>query len=457
MPPRRSENRRKRPTLWNASLNNCRPRFPTGETPVPPTQKTRETPVPPACPAKLRASGARQFARQQRELRDALQRATKAAQNERPVVTENPVEKLAREQADVARQAADLAHNVDREQGEKAAVSRQAEQVRQSARQAARQMHAGALPQAQQAGQQTAEQLRQLAAQLARVGPAPRQSEHPEEAHAPDPLQQARQLEKRQKDINRRLQPLSSDAHAQAAQQQAQQRQLQHEAGELEKEFQRLAQQARTSPPMQSALHRASSNSHQAEQAMQQARQQAHQGASAAEKQSQERAAQALDQAAHAASEAARHSPHASAHAGMPKSSEKSGSPHAGAAVAKAGQHMAAAQGQLHAGQHAQAQSSMKQAAQSLAQAAARMAAMQQQPGQPGQPGQPIGLGRQAGGVPDLSAYGLDKAAYAGKTWGELPGELRTKIMQDMKARYGDDYARMIKYYFEQIADTRKK
>jgi hypothetical protein len=401
---------------------------------------------PTSLPSKAQSERARQLARQQRDLRDALQRAAQTARNERPVVTENPIGDLARQQADVARQAADLARNVGQEQGAKAAVSRQAEQVRQSAQQAARQMQAGALPQAQQAGQQTAEQLQQLAAQLART---PRRGD----ADAPDPLQQARQLQQQQKEINRRLQPLTEDARAQAAQQQAQQRQLQQEAGELGQQFQRLAQQTPTSPPTQSALQRAASNSQQAQQAMQQARQQAQQGASAAEKQSQERAAQALDQAARAASEAAQQSQQASAKAGSPKSGENSGAAKAGEAVAKAGKQMAAAQGQLNQGQPAQAQSSMQQAAQSLAQAASRMAA---NPHHPGQPAQPIGLGRQAGGLPDLSAYGVDKSAYAGKTWGELPGELRTKIVQDMKARYGEDYARMIKYYFEQIADTKK-
>jgi hypothetical protein len=44
---------------------------------------------------------------------------------------------------------------------------------------------------------------------------------------------------------------------------------------------------------------------------------------------------------------------------------------------------------------------------------------------------------------------------YAGKPWGELPGELRTKILQDMKSQYGDDYARVIKLYFEQIAERK--
>jgi hypothetical protein len=37
-----------------------------------------------------------------------------------------------------------------------------------------------------------------------------------------------------------------------------------------------------------------------------------------------------------------------------------------------------------------------------------------------------------------------------------LPGELRGKN-QDAKAKYGDDYARMIKLYFEQIASTRRQ
>jgi hypothetical protein len=44
---------------------------------------------------------------------------------------------------------------------------------------------------------------------------------------------------------------------------------------------------------------------------------------------------------------------------------------------------------------------------------------------------------------------------YAGKPWGELPGELKTKLIQQMKEKYGEDYARIIKLYFEQLASTR--
>ena len=46
---------------------------------------------------------------------------------------------------------------------------------------------------------------------------------------------------------------------------------------------------------------------------------------------------------------------------------------------------------------------------------------------------------------------------YAGKTWGELPGELQTQIVLKAKVKYGEDYARMIKLYFEQVADTRNR
>jgi hypothetical protein len=100
----------------------------------------------------------------------------------------------------------------------------------------------------------------------------------------------------------------------------------------------------------------------------------------------------------------------------------------------------------------------MQQAAQSLSQAAQSLAQGQQnQPGKPSQRGEPNALGREGGGLPDLSALDPDLKKYAGKRWGDIPGELRTKVIQDMQAKYGEDYARRIKLYFEQLADTKKK
>lgn len=126
----------------------------------------------------------------------------------------------------------------------------------------------------------------------------------------------------------------------------------------------------------------------------------------------------------------------------------------AGQAVQQAQGQMSQAQGQLAQGQSQAAQGSMQQAAQALQQAA-QMMAQQQAQGQP-QPNVFAGLGGIGAPPPDPTIFGKDMKKYAGKPWGELPGELRTKIIQDMKAKYGEDYARIIKLYFEQLADTRK-
>jgi hypothetical protein len=108
------------------------------------------------------------------------------------------------------------------------------------------------------------------------------------------------------------------------------------------------------------------------------------------------------------------------------------------------------------------AQSVMEQAAKSLKQAARQLAAQQTaesqtRSGPTAEMGKPGEVNTSGSGRPDASVLGPDLQKYAGKPWGELPGELRTRIVQDMKAKYGDDYARMIKLYFEQIADTNKK
>jgi hypothetical protein len=44
--------------------------------------------------------------------------------------------------------------------------------------------------------------------------------------------------------------------------------------------------------------------------------------------------------------------------------------------------------------------------------------------------------------------------AFQGKTWGELPGELKTRLMQDFRSRFGEEYADLIQQYFERLAGT---
>jgi hypothetical protein len=48
-----------------------------------------------------------------------------------------------------------------------------------------------------------------------------------------------------------------------------------------------------------------------------------------------------------------------------------------------------------------------------------------------------------------------DLKQYAGVPWGDLPGDVKSKIVQDLRAKYGEEYARIIKQYFEQLADSK--
>ena len=47
--------------------------------------------------------------------------------------------------------------------------------------------------------------------------------------------------------------------------------------------------------------------------------------------------------------------------------------------------------------------------------------------------------------------------AKTGRAWGELPGHLRTEILQMSQGRYRDDYVRLIELYFREIAEGEKR
>jgi hypothetical protein len=55
-------------------------------------------------------------------------------------------------------------------------------------------------------------------------------------------------------------------------------------------------------------------------------------------------------------------------------------------------------------------------------------------------------------GSPDLAGLKAAVRAQTGRAWGELPGHLRTEILQMSQGRYRDDYARLIELYFREIA-----
>ncbi len=394
-------------------------------------------------PGQQQAERARQLAREQRELRDAVRRQSAQAQAERRAEAnnrDNPAGKLAQQQARIAQEAGQLARAVGQEQGAKSSPARQAQQAGTSSQQAAKELASGALPQAQKAAEQSAQQLRKLAGQLAAT---PRGKTPPGQA---DTLQQARNLAQRQEDVNRQLAPLARSSQAQRAQQQARQDDLAKQTGELARQLQQLGQTPGRSPQAQASAQQAANMARQAQQAMQQAGQQARQGNQSATQAARNQAAQALLNASRQAMQAAQLAQQAS---GRPSGQQT------GQNVQQAREQMGQAQGQLAKGQTNSARGAMQQAGQALDRAAQQLA-QAMKPGQPTPQGDPSALGRTGGGTPDGKDQGRPKFDFDPKKWGELPGELRTRIVQDMKAKYGEDYARMIKLYFEQIADTRR-
>ncbi len=52
----------------------------------------------------------------------------------------------------------------------------------------------------------------------------------------------------------------------------------------------------------------------------------------------------------------------------------------------------------------------------------------------------------------DLTALKEAIRRNTGRSWGELPGHLRTAILDTSQGRYREDYARLIQLYFREIA-----
>jgi hypothetical protein len=126
------------------------------------------------------------------------------------------------------------------------------------------------------------------------------------------------------------------------------------------------------------------------------------------------------------------------------------------AAALTQGQKMIQSAQQKLQAQPAQAPRAMRQAAGALEQAAQQMT---QQLGQalPKAAGRPAvgagGVGR-SGRLALPAPLVKQLEAYQGKSWGELPGELKTQLLQAARAQFGEDYAPIIQQYFEQLAGT---
>ncbi len=381
------------------------------------------------------ADEARKLAKEQRELRDETKRKMEDGKGEAPGKSE--AGKLAKEQAEIAKEAEKLAGAVKGEQGEKSAARKQADAASKAAGEAARGLSSGALEEASKGGEQSEKALRELAKSL---------KDTPRATKDGDTFEEARKLARRQAEVNKQLAPMAKDPAAQRAAQAERQAELEKQAGELAKRLDRMAERPSPTPGAEDAARQGADAARGAKEAMRQAGEMAKRGDPAAE--ARERAAKALERAA------------AMADRSSGKGVNEPVDGKAGKELGDAGRRMEEAGREMARGGPRDASKAMAQAGDALQRAAEALARAMQPQGQEGRPTDtpPNELGGAVGGgKPDDRAVAMPKLPFDPRKWGELPGELKTKITQEMRAKYGDDYARMIKLYFEQLADTKKK
>ncbi|HEX3149341.1 MAG TPA: hypothetical protein VHR66_14805 [Gemmataceae bacterium] len=386
-------------------------------------------------PSKDQADAARQLAEEQRKLQEEARKANEDLAKEGAAPKNNPVEELAKQQQEIAREAGDLAKKVADRQGEKSEQSKEAKQAADAAKQTAGQMKNGDLNQAKESGKQAAQAMERMAQDKA----------------GGDTGQKSKDLARRQADLNQKLDEMAKDPGAGRAQQAARQQQLEEKARGLS---QKLDEMAKGSDPTGKAGEQIKDGARSAGKSgeqMQQAREAGRKGQRDQAGEAREQAAQSMERAAQQANEAAKQ---------LGGGEKGNGSSEAGQSIEQAKGAMDQAGKQLGQGKPGDAAGSMQKAAGSLQQAAGQLGQGSQ--GQ-SQSGQGNGMNSQTsggkiggpGGTLDLRQFSPDVAQHTGKPWGELPGEIKTKIVQEMKARYGEDYARNIKLYFEQLAERK--
>ncbi|HWE39706.1 MAG TPA: hypothetical protein VG406_24365 [Isosphaeraceae bacterium] len=323
-----------------------------------------------------------------------------------------------------------------------------------------------------------------LSARLARPGPAI--PSKPEQAQAPDdpelglsPRQaaEAEQLARRERQLRERLQAVLAERVAPQQDLRRDAVALGREMADLRDRTRPLSDRARG--PAQEA---AQALGEQAPRAMDQGVDRLAQGQAAAARDAQRQAAAVVERGAQQAEDLAdalraERGPAEATPQGQAAAAPVD-NPHplaeARAAMRQAAQQLDPAQAQAQRGNAAQAaRQAMQQAARDLRAAAQRgtpapgqgaaasaIAQGQAAPG-PGTPQESDGgdpQGTLAGaGAPDLTELKATIARKTGRAWGELPGHLRTEILQMSQGRYRDDYARLIQLYFREIAAGAEK
>ncbi|MCE9533268.1 MAG: hypothetical protein K8T89_19390 [Planctomycetes bacterium] len=386
-------------------------------------------------PTQELADEARKLADEQRKLRDELARSNEQMARDQKPLDKNPLEELIKEEEKIARETGELAKSIAPEKGEKP-ESQKAQVAAEAAKQATGQMKNGQIDLARESGGQTAQRLEQLG-----------QSDLAEK-----PRKQAADLARRQEEVNKKLEQLTGSGAASQAQQAERQKELQQQLEELTQKMQKLAKDMKKSEgdgkggdgkgmgEGEGKADDAARQAMKAEESMKLSRDQNARNQKEMARESQEKAADALREAGKDLKDAAKQM------AFKQGDAEKGKNPGAGQAVQEARDGMERARGELGKGKPGSARDSMQKSAESLRKAIEKMIRSNAKSGD--NDGSPMGK---------VDAKQLEDLAgkYKGKAWGDLPGEIKNQIISDMKARYGEEYSRYIKLYFEQLAERK--
>jgi hypothetical protein len=378
-------------------------------------------------PSKPLAGGLRDLAREQRATRDrAAGLGAEFARRTRPSEA-NPLAALERQQSAVAAGAAELARALGAEKDATAAEG--ATRTAEAAKLAADRVRLGQVRPAKEAGELSLQRLRQL---VASAGMRPWGKA-------------AADLVAKQEAVLNGLAGLLDDPSAAAAQQLARQAELAKRAAELAHLLDQAARNVAADDPAAAALREAAKMAQAAENKLGDAGKKAAGGMPAdAEKLRAEAEKMVADAAAKAGSAT-----------GMPTTAPEADplAQAAGAAIRLAEAAMRKAAAELGAGKDTSAaERAMRQAADALKGAAKSLA---------GPAGSPT-AGAQSNGNPGTAAAPITPGDLTpvltgdlGAVWGDLPGEVRARVVQDLQARYGEDFAKAIKLYFEQLAERK--
>ncbi len=364
---------------------------------------------------------------------------------------------LARQMIEFTRQAANLL-------GSQAEPTQQALQMAAEAHRTAAAAANGQLSQAAKAAKQASDAAAQMS------------------ADQPELKEQAEALRQKQQELAQQISEMAADPQRRKAAQQFGQKNLDAHTRELQRQLQEAANDLEAEPLN---LTPQGEQTRQAEQQTAQAHERMGDASNALEQNQSQQAGRQGHQASSILSDVAR----AIGELAGQQQSEPGEMPAQPADdIAQAMQQMQQAQQRLDQSQNSQqppdaqnqpgdgnatpqgASEAMQQAADSLSQATESLQPGQgqqqarrnqgkraQQTGQAGTPGSASGGSGSNAAAAELAELREEFERLSGRHWGELPGTLRTEILESALQRPGGDYAALIRRYFRELAKTKRE